>query len=555
MKGLDLDDSFKLFSLYAFNRDHPHEPFIPLSKLVVDRSKGHPLALKILGSFLNGKTIYVWEDAMRKLDALPNPEIQKLLQLSYDTLDSNDKELFLHIACFFDGEDKEFIVNLLAECNLFPIVGIQNLTDRCLLDIVCGSVMMHNLIKEMGREVVRQESLKEPGKRSRLWNHQDSFDVLKENGGTKKVEGLALDMRMINGIDFSGRKHSYDDFSGLNKENFEIRALEKLKNLMLLQLDYAAFSGSYNKLPEKLRLLRWHGFPLKSIPSDVPLQKLVVLDLRYSKLKQVWEGCKLIKTPDFGGLPSLESLIFKGCLSLTEVCESVGCLERLVLLDISSCRSLKGVPCLPGSLKSLQMNDCPEIFRGGPGQVQCLDSCSLLVDIDVSACNLYDNSFPKDWSNLFSLKHLNINGNHITSLPGCVKSLPSLEQLKASHCSRLQSVVHLPKSLTNLQIINSKSLEVVQPTPNPFTNLSIWNCKKLCEVEGCYKFESIKKVESKVKRYLGLLENANKEEEEESIKVSYEFGIYSAFVSGKTVVPDYRYKEKGYHLESLHILA
>lgn len=124
---------------------------------------------------------------------------------------------------------------------------------------------------------------------------------------------------------------------------------------------------------------------------------------------------------------------------------------------------------------------------------------------------------PEDWSKLFSLKKLDISSNHITSLPTCVKSLPSLEQLKANFCSRLQSVVHLPKSLTNLEIINSKSLEVVQPTPNPFTQLNVWGCQKLCEVEGFFKFESIKKVESKVKIYLGL-ENANTEEEE-SIKV------------------------------------
>ncbi|XP_076903069.1 disease resistance protein RPV1-like [Bidens hawaiensis] len=560
-------DSNKLFSMYAFHKDHPMKRYIVRSELVVDHCKGHPLALKVLGSALNGKAIDVWDDAIRKLDETPNPVIQKLLQLSYDTLeDTYDKDLFLHIACYFVGEDKRFIVKLLAECDLYPVVGIQNLMDRCLLYIEDGKVMMHQLIRAMGREVVCQESPKDPGKRSRLWNDQDSFNVLKENEGTKKVHGLALDMQTINGINStsvvkmdSGRKRCYEDFSGLNKENFKIGAIEKMKNLMLLQLNYATFSGSHKKLPKKLRLLRWHGFPLKSIPCDVPLQKLVVLDLRYSKLKQVWDGTKelgslkildlsfsmeLIKTPDLGGLPSLESLILEGCLSLTEVCESIGNLERLVLLDISGCRSLKDIPCLPRSLESLEMNDCPEIFLGGPRQVQCLDSFSLpsvLVNINVSGCNLFDNSFPEDWSNLFSLKWLDISSNHITSLPGCVKSLPGLEVLTVCSCSHLQSVLDVPKSVRDLKIRQNMSLEIVQPTPNPLTLMSIFYCKKLFEVEGCFKVESIKKVDRKVIRYLGL-ENANTEDE--SIKVSYEFGIFSAFVPGNTL-PCFRYEEIG----------
>ena len=40
---------------------------------------------------------------------------------------------------------------------------------------------MHQLVQEMGREIVRQESPKELGERSRLWNHKDSFNVLREN--------------------------------------------------------------------------------------------------------------------------------------------------------------------------------------------------------------------------------------------------------------------------------------------------------------------------------------------------------------------------------------
>ena len=42
---------------------------------------------------------------------------------------------------------------------------------------------MHDLIKEMGREIVRQQFLEEPGKHNRLQFYEDIYDVLKKNIG------------------------------------------------------------------------------------------------------------------------------------------------------------------------------------------------------------------------------------------------------------------------------------------------------------------------------------------------------------------------------------
>ncbi|KAI3788825.1 hypothetical protein L2E82_01603 [Cichorium intybus] len=260
------------------------------------------------------------------LAANPDPEIQEVLEISYKTLKyDTDKELFLHIACFFMCEKEDYIVKLLAQCDLYPVVGIKNLIDRCLVYVEVGRVWMHQLIKEMGREVVRKESPKDPGKRSRLWRHQDCIDVLQNQSGTEKVEGLMLVMPKMKEAQST---HSFKQYSGKRKHgnnaNFEIGALENMKNLMLLQLNYVTFSGKCKKLPRKLRLLRWHGCTLKTIPSESCLEKLVVLDMSHSKLKRVWDDFKfigslkilnlsysveLIKTPDFCGLPCLpESL-------------------------------------------------------------------------------------------------------------------------------------------------------------------------------------------------------------------------------------------------------
>ena len=129
------------------------------------------------------------------MKAIPNSQILRKLRISYDSLqDDHDKDLFLHIACFFVGWDRGWTIKILDGCDFYTIVGIQNLVDRYLLSVDgLNKLAMHQLLRDMGREIVRQESLKVPGKRSRLWYHEDSFNVLKE----KTVRNIALNCMCI----------------------------------------------------------------------------------------------------------------------------------------------------------------------------------------------------------------------------------------------------------------------------------------------------------------------------------------------------------------------
>ncbi|WJX37447.1 hypothetical protein P8452_25210 [Trifolium repens] len=51
---------------------------------------------------------------------------------------------------------------------------------------------MHDLLQEMGWDIVNQES-KDPGKRSRLWKPEEISEVLKKNKGTEAVEAISFD--------------------------------------------------------------------------------------------------------------------------------------------------------------------------------------------------------------------------------------------------------------------------------------------------------------------------------------------------------------------------
>ncbi|XP_024993586.1 TMV resistance protein N-like isoform X1 [Cynara cardunculus var. scolymus] len=76
---LNDDEAMELLSLYAFKQKHPKEDFTWLSKQVVQYVKGHPLALKVLGCFLFGKTVHEWESELDRLHRHHIDDMQGLI--------------------------------------------------------------------------------------------------------------------------------------------------------------------------------------------------------------------------------------------------------------------------------------------------------------------------------------------------------------------------------------------------------------------------------------------------------------------------------------------
>lgn len=184
VKKFDGDEAMKLFSLYAFKQDHPRKDFVELSKSIIACTHGLPLAIKLLGDLLFEKSKHEWESKLDKL----NKDLKlgiNCLQMSYNELNDDEQYLFLDIACFFKGEDIDYVAKILDNHNRCPIDGIHALVDKSLITISGNKLQMHDLLQEMGREVVCQKS-QEPGKRTRLWKHEDISLVLKNNKVTMK---------------------------------------------------------------------------------------------------------------------------------------------------------------------------------------------------------------------------------------------------------------------------------------------------------------------------------------------------------------------------------
>ena len=156
VEQLNKHEALQLFKEHAFPRNKPHdEDYSKLATKFIDFANNLPLALEIIARDLCGRAKDEWESALDMYNEIPHKDIQKILQVSYDGLNDHEKNIFLDIACFFKGWDKDYVVKILNACELYPGFGISRLVNKCLITIDrYGRLSMHDLIQQMGKEVV-----------------------------------------------------------------------------------------------------------------------------------------------------------------------------------------------------------------------------------------------------------------------------------------------------------------------------------------------------------------------------------------------------------------
>ncbi|ESR55067.1 hypothetical protein CICLE_v100236471mg, partial [Citrus x clementina] len=365
VKELGGVDALKLFSRFSFGRDHLDASYVEPTKKIVKYAQGVPLVL------------WEWESAIRKLENVPHIEIQAAIKISFDGLDDHEQNIFLDIACFLKEERRDQVLSFLDACGFFAEMGLRVLIDKSLITIShSNTITMHDLLQDMGREIIRKESIHYPGERSRLWHHKDIYEVLTKNMGTEKIEGICLDMSKM-------RKLRFLKFysSSINGEN---------------KCKISDFQG-----PEfaELRYLHWHGYPLKSLPSNIHLEKLVLLEMPRSNIQQLRKG--------------LVMLDLSGCKSLKSLPAEISNLESLKKLNLSGCSKLKRLP---------------EFSSAGNIEELWLDGTAI-------------EELPP------SIVELDLEKNNFKSMPESIIQLSNLKYLNISYCERLQSLSKLPCNL------------------------------------------------------------------------------------------------------------
>jgi len=108
-------------------------------------------------------------------------KIMDVLRISFEALDSTNKEIFLDISCFLHNYKVEDAVEILNFRGFYTDYGLQVLTNKSLLIIEDGIIKMHRLLIDLGQSIVREISPKEPRNWSRVWSCKDLQKILSNN--------------------------------------------------------------------------------------------------------------------------------------------------------------------------------------------------------------------------------------------------------------------------------------------------------------------------------------------------------------------------------------
>ncbi|PON51556.1 TIR-NBS-LRR-like protein [Parasponia andersonii] len=465
LKELNEMEALQLFCLYAFKSNFPAENYTKMSKRFVNYAQGVPLALKVLGSHLHTRREEEWISAMDKLKKYPNKRIVDILKINFDGLDDKQKEIFLDIACFFQGSSKDFVKEILDDGGCFADV-IRDLIDKSLIIVDNkNELRVHDLLQEMGWQIARGQCNNMIGEPSRLWTGDEICDILKRNTGTATIEGIFL---TNNGGVFKGNM------------NIDLKpdVFHNMPNLILLKISSHTFRPHFPNglyiLPDKLRYLYWNYYPLKSLGSDFIPRNLVSLGMYQSKLKKLWNEFE----------PGPVNLKY---VDLSEV-NKLKCLPdlsraNLKVLSLSFCMSLVELPPLrfqnvPDKLPEEETRRREKVYDK---IVKCsriclmhntwiseidtsilrLDFCEMLKTLSkvsgkIEYVSLYSTAVEEFNSSIGSHNNiffLDVNKCEcLKNLPSNISDFGSLEYLGMSGCLSIDKFPKLPKNQRELDL-------------------------------------------------------------------------------------------------------
>jgi hypothetical protein len=200
MELLSTIDSRHLFNWHAFHSVDAIDGFQELAKKVADACCGLPLALEITGCFLFDKREEcalesTWPQTIKALSE--RKDILDKLMISYDGLSPEARMMFLDIACFMIGQHEHIAMQIFEACKSDykgPAPSFHLLKDKCLLKLdEDRRIVMHDLLRDMGRLVVKNESHNmEKGTPSHLWDPEMVQRVLQN----KEVGTLFFNLKL-----------------------------------------------------------------------------------------------------------------------------------------------------------------------------------------------------------------------------------------------------------------------------------------------------------------------------------------------------------------------
>ncbi|XP_020867491.1 TMV resistance protein N [Arabidopsis lyrata subsp. lyrata] len=517
VKCLTESQALQLFSYHSLRKEKPTDNLMELSTKIVRISGLLPLAVEVFGSLLyDKKEEKEWQTQLDKLKKTQPGNLQDVLALSFESLDDEEKKVFLDIACLFLRMQitKEEVVEVLKGCGFNAEAALSVLRQKSLVKIFANDTLwMHDQIRDMGRKMDLTEIHGDPSIRSRLWDRAEIMTVLNNMKGTSSIQGIVFDFKKKPAWDPSAEDIALRNlqkspgiksvYSYLKNKFIPFREEEKPKSseitirvepfvpmikLRLLQINHVNLEGNLKLLPPELKWIQWKGCPLENLPPDFLAGQLAVLDLSESRIRRVQSlrskgvdenlkvinlrGCHSLEAiPDLSNHKALEKLVFERCNLLVKVPRSVGNLRKLLQLDLRRCSKLSEFLEDVSELKCLEklfLSGCSNlsVLPENIGSMPCLKE--LLLD-GTAISNLPDSIFC-----LQKLEKLSLMGcRSIQELPTCVGKLTSLEELYLDDTAlqNLPDSIGNLKNLQKLHFMHCASLSKIPDTINELKSL------------------------------------------------------------------------------------
>ncbi|GLJ39304.1 hypothetical protein SUGI_0802100 [Cryptomeria japonica] len=290
MKVMNPQHSRELFCWHAFHRQSYKSGFDNLVDSFVDVCGGLPLALQVMGGHVFGSDKVYWKLQLDVVKERPHKDIKDTLKISYDSLEEDQKQIFMDIACFFIGESVSKSMSIWKASGWRAEHAIQTLKDKCLVEVqTCfdgvhtfhkrchyepGFVWrMHDHLRDLGRDMADYET----SHPRRLWRPEDRI----------------VDMRQI--------ERFQDTLAGSEGNSVrcysvtaDTRSRWLERKYHLADIESEVYAGYFMEISKTSTYVKWLSLGStyggdKWIPEYIPLQNLHSLEIFGLSPARLWQ--------------------------------------------------------------------------------------------------------------------------------------------------------------------------------------------------------------------------------------------------------------------------
>ncbi|KAH9303671.1 hypothetical protein KI387_008075 [Taxus chinensis] len=530
VKLLCAKDAQELFCRHAFDQPKPLQDLEDMVSEFVNICGGFPLALKILGGQLCGnRDRRYWRRQLQNFQTqMPDNILQGVLQGSFESLNNKEKEAFLDIAHFLDGEDKDLAARVLE--GLVDYSGadcLDILHQKCLVEFEIADVDFNVQIQAVPLtdkiELFNITAWRRPKGSFKIRMHDLVRDLARQMG--REQFPLRINYRSDIYKFFSGLIRPYSvpciNVRGIRTDEWNLEfPFSFTYGLKLLVLPhFVGKSLRAHGLSGDLVWLRMQKFNC----SDILCSGLSLRDLRVLELTDVdYEGLLSLSRseppPQLGELTvtltekcpaanygqsttstfssgfdksskksSLERAQMSGSVSdssLPPIFQAW--LEKLKSLVKIVLKNIKGMPSLP--IKFEESRNLRHVDLSGCSDLKELPhSFTELLQLQYLALRDCNKLLLRDLGKISTLEYLDFGGCYL------LKQLPrgTIAQRSLKYLNLLNTgIEQLPENLEQLKNLEQLYIgsHVLRSLPSSLNNLReltdliLWECLKLCDI-------------------------------------------------------------------------